>query len=393
MATHVAGSQQRRMRIRELFPKILIGRHPVGKLNSITDVPGVLVHTESIRRPKTDTTEAINTGVTTILPRRDWFERSCHAGIFSFNGSGEMTGSHWIEETGLLRSPIVITNSFAVGPCYTGIYQYAIKHHSPGDGTADWFLLPVVCETFDGYLNAIASLPVTPEMVVRGIESATADAVPEGCTGGGTGMIVHTNFKGGTGSASRLIQGHQGKTYTVGAVVQANYGKDWDLHIGRVPVGKLMMDQEKRQGHEENLPEPRIPGPTKDGSIICIVATDAPLNPTQCKRLAKRATTGLARVGGWGSNTSGDIFLAFSTTAPNTPGKEAMDWLPTPVASESIVNNSINALFEAAADCVEESIYNAITMAETTIGPYDRKIEAINLDRLKELLEKHYVTE
>ena len=408
----VSSSASPRKRIRELFPSIVIGRYPTGKLNSLTDVPGVLVHTESIHSPNKPATDgskaqhAINTGVTTILARKDWFDYACHAAIFRFNGSGEMTGSHWLNDTGLLNSPIIVTNSLAVGACYDGVYKYATE-----DGLANWFLLPVVAETFDGFMSNVAAMPVTPDMVVRGIDRASADAVPEGNRGGGTGMMCH-GVKGGTGSASRVIKGtvtangeKTEKEFTIGALIQANYGAQWDLHIGRVPVGKLLMEPEKRAAWEESLGEAgfRVDGtqkpesvaeergPKKDGSIIIILATDAPLHPTQLKRLARRATTGLSRVGGWGSNTSGDIFLAFST-ANKIKREPGISWKIDPQADfEVLYDQSINALFETAADCVEESIYNALCMAEDMEGPLGRKANAIDLEKLRELLEKHYV--
>jgi len=406
-----------RKRIREVFPDIIIGRHITGPLNSITDVPGVLAHTESIHRangtsPDGKPLHAINTGVTTILPRSDWFDHSCHAGIFRWNGSGEMTGSHWLEETGLLSSPIIITNSFAVGPCYTGVYDYAIREYADKTtGLADWFLLPVIAETYDGFLNDIATMPVTSDMVVRGIERASADAVPEGCTGGGTGMICQ-GYKAGTGSASRVLAGakkrvgqrQEPKKYTVGVVVQSNFGAEWDLHIGRVPVGKLLMDPKKRATHEAELhaetrelmrsrtpTEPTNAGPNKDGSIIVVVATDAPLHPTQLRRLAKRCTTGFGRAGGWGSNSSGDIFLAFST-AEHIPRDFDSRWTPTVGQEmELLETETMNALFEATADATEEAIYNSICMAEDTVGPLGREVKAIDLEKLRGCLEKWYV--
>lgn len=398
-----------RQRLRELFPSIKIGRFTPGPKNSITDIPGILVSTQSIHKPNTDTPQpipghqdqnlktvhAINTGLTVILPRHDWFHHACYAGIFRFNGSGEMTGTHWLEETGLLASPIVITNSFAVGPAYSGIYRYAIREYSKGP--ADWFLLPVVAETFDGHMNDIAAMPVTEEMVVRGIELANEDKVPEGNTGGGTGMLCQ-GFKGGTGSSSRIVKGKvvvKGEEdkwvdYTVAALVQANFGAQWYLNFGGVPVGKLMMDKEKREAWEKNV-QPAETSP-KDGSIIIIVATDAPLHPTQLTRLAKRATVGLSKVGGWGSNSSGDIFLAFST-AEKIPRQTEDGRFDTALRQKVgvIVDDSINALFESAADAVEESIYNALCMAEDMEGPEGHTAKAIDLEHLKQLLEQHYV--
>ncbi|KAA8651050.1 P1 family peptidase [Aspergillus tanneri] len=293
-----------RPRVRDLLPKLHLGRHRPGLLNSLTDVPGVLVHTESIHRPSTNTSHAINTGITTILPRRDWFNYGCYAGYFRFNGSGEMTGSHWLDETGLLNSPIILTNSFSVGACYTGIYEYAVREYRDKEsGLVDWFLLPVVAETCDLYLNDIGAMVVTPDMVVRGIDQANADFVKEGNTGGGTEVM-----------------------YTVAALVQANYGAKRDLHFGGVPVGRLIAEQDAIATAEEES-QREDARKAKDGSIIVVIATDAPLHPTQLQRLAKRATVGLSRVGGWGSNSSGDIFIAFST-AEKIPRAPDFSWKP-----------------------------------------------------------------
>ena len=314
-----------------------------------------------------------------------------------------MTGSHWLEETGNLASPIIVTGSLNVGAAYSGVYKYAIKHHADEHGLAEGFLLPVVAETYDGFCSDVGAMPVTEEMVVTGIEEASGARVEEGNSGGGTGMTA-AGFKAGTGSASRILPG---KGYTLGALVQANYGAQWDLHIGRVPVGKMMMEGEKRKNWEKNIrpegegeggeKEKEIPvrekAPSKDGSIIVILATDAPLSAIQCQRLAKRATIGVARVGGWASNTSGDIFLAFSTgvRAARDPG---VKWeVEVERTVEALEDQNLNALFECAADATEEAIYNALCMAETTEGPLGRKAFAMDLGRVRELLEKYYVRE
>jgi D-aminopeptidase len=217
-----------RKRLRQLIPEVYLGKYATGTKNSLTDVPGVLAHTQSIHKGSGVKAGSINTGVTTILPRADFFRNACFAGIFRFNGSGEMTGSHWIEETGLLHSPIIITNSFAVGAAYQGIYEYCIPKYKNEEGEADWFMLPVVAETFDGYMNDIGKLVVKPEHIVHGIENVSDEAVPEGNTGGGTGMLCH-GHKGGTGSSSRIVKGQDAKgnpvDYTVAVLVQANYGR------------------------------------------------------------------------------------------------------------------------------------------------------------------------
>lgn len=224
-------SSQPRGRVREILPTLFLGVNKPGPKNAITDVPGVLVSTQSIHRPaghnSAKPASVINTGVTTIIPRTDWFHNACYAAVFSFNGSGEMTGTHWINETGLLNSPIVITNSFSVGAAYNGIYEYAVREYADKEtGLVNFFLLPVVAETFDGHLNDIAAMVVTPDMIVKGIENANSDGVREGNHGGGTGMMT-MGFKAGTGSASRLVPGllHGEKVdFTVGCLVQSNFG-------------------------------------------------------------------------------------------------------------------------------------------------------------------------
>ncbi|KAJ2971799.1 hypothetical protein NQ176_g7520 [Zarea fungicola] len=273
-------SNSPRARLRDIVPSVFLGSWSPGPKNGITDVPGVRVHMQSIHSHDGN----VNTGVTTIVPRDDWFHKACHAGIFRFNGSGEMTGTHWIEETGLLHSPIILTNSFAVGPAYTGIYQHALKKYKGEDGEVGWFLLPVVGETFDGHLNDLGVSAVTPEHIVAGLENATSDAVQEGNTGGGTGMICQ-GFKGGTGTSSRLVPAaKEGKTYTVAALVQANYGRRHHLRISGVPVGRIIADEAAKKAAAAGQEVPKNAADaskeTRDGSIIVIIATDAPLHPT-----------------------------------------------------------------------------------------------------------------
>ncbi|KAL8751032.1 MAG: hypothetical protein Q9184_006204 [Pyrenodesmia sp. 2 TL-2023] len=396
----------RRARVRDILPKLKLGFYQPGPSNSLTDVPGVLVHTESIIRPSvihslSESHREIRTGVTTILPRKDFFHQGCYAGYFRFNGSGEMTGVHWLDETGLINTPIIITNSFAVGAAYGGIYEYCIQKYRNSRGICDWFLLPLVAETFDGIMSDIGAMPVTPQHIVRGIEQASSDPVKEGNTGGGTGMLCQ-GFKGGTGSSSRIIEGLElneatGKkglvTYHVGSLVQCNYGAQRDLRIGGVPVGRLFMEEDGGEINsmgwaEEGLE--KTSRPQQDGSIIVIIATSAPLHPIQLQRLAKRATVGLARVCGWGSNGSGDIFLAFSTAHEIPRDPPDSDRKPTVSQKIRIMEDtSINALFEAAADAVEEAIYNALCMAETMVGLAGKKVEALDLERLKRVMEKY----
>jgi D-aminopeptidase len=406
-STPTPSGQSSRCRLRDLLPTVYLGKYQPGPKNSLTDVEGVLAHTQSIHSAEGAVPGSINTGVTTILPRAEFFNKACFAGIFRFNGSGEMTGTHWIEETGLLHSPIIITNSFAVGAAYQGIYEYCIPKYKSEDGGVDWFMLPVVGETFDGYMHDIGNLVVKPEHIIHGIENVSADAVPEGSTGGGTGMLCH-GHKGGTGSSSRIVNGKgadgKEKKYTVAALVQANYGRINDFKISGAPIGRLLIqDIEKRvlEKEPESMTEQAIldqinaAKDKKDGSIIVILATDAPLHPLQLQRLAKRATVGLARVGGVGHNPSGDIFLAFSTgneipvQSVGAGRQDVNPWIPSAMSIDMIDDNTINSLFEAAADSVEESIYNTLCMAEDMKGFKDRVVHGLPLERVKELMQKY----
>ncbi|KAJ4361743.1 hypothetical protein N0V95_001636 [Ascochyta clinopodiicola] len=407
MSSSTSSGSTSRQRVRQLLPTVYLGRYETGSKNSLTDVAGVLVSTQSIHEsPKYPDAPArsINTGVTTILPRRDWFNKGCFAGIFRFNGSGEMTGSHWIEESGLLHSPIVITGSFGVGNAYNGIYEHGIREHSDKVGKVGWFLLPVVAETFDGFLHDVSKFAVTSQHVVKGIDDASSEPVQEGNSGGGTGMICHW-FKGGTGSSSRVVPADQGKTYTIGALVQTNYGQMRDFKIAGAPIGRLIYEEQQRLA-EENPTDPKLMAQSsmlfkikeekdkQDGSIIIILATDAPLHPTQLRRLAKRATVGLSRVGGWASNSSGDIFLAFSTAnevtvQEYTATTQKVDpWKPKAHSVDMIDDQTINALFEASADAVEEAILNAVFMAQSMDGNGNR-IDALDLERVQELMGKY----
>ena len=381
-----------RVRLRQLVPDVYLGAWEPGPKNGITDVPGVLASTITIRQGN----GWVNTGVTTILPRQDWFHNASYAGIFRFNGSGEMTGSHWIEETGLLHSPIIITNSFSVGPCYTGVYKYAIEHYGQGKDGIDWFLLPVVAETFDGHLNDLSQFVITPDLVVEGINKASAEPVAEGNVGGGTGMMCH-GFKGGTGTSSRLVPGLNDKVHTVGVLVQANYGRLQHLHVAGVPVGRILAEQASRDSAAAaKKAEYDQAKDKKDGSIIIVVATDAPLHPTQLRRLAKRATVGISRVGGYGHNPSGDVFIAFSTAnkIPVQDSRQGLDRFKAREIDVTVVDDqTINGLFEAVADATQEAVYNALCMAETITGNRDRTIEALPLDKVKEIVEKFHDTE
>jgi D-aminopeptidase len=350
----------------------LIGELPTGPNNAITDVPGVTVgHTTLIY----DEPRIARTGVTVVMPRGGQVQNdNAFAAYYSFNGNGEMTGLPWLEETGLLSSPVAITNTHQVGVVRDALVEYAANR-----GLDSWFL-PVVAETYDGFLNDINAFHVTKEHVFQALDSASDGPVAEGNVGGGTGMMCH-GFKGGIGSASRVAD-VGGASYTVGTLVQANYGHRRLLRVDGVPVG--------REINSDVVP---LPGRSDDGegSIIVIVATDAPLIPIQCKRLVQRATIGLARAGGVGHNGSGDIFLAFSTGNHPTLDSSEDDASDTgqPIDVQMIPNHLIDPLFEATAEAVEESILNALTAAETTVGYQGRTAHAIPLDTLQHVMEKY----
>ena len=339
-------------RLRDLG--IALGQLPAGPLNAITDVAGVSVGVSTIIR---DQPHAARSGVTAIWPSSSVFTDFLPAGFHSFNGNGEMTGTIWLAEQGLLASPICITNTHAVGVVRDAIVQLASKRKIE----LAWHL-PVTAETFDGWLSDAEHFPVTSDDAIAALESAKSGAVPEGNVGGGTGMICH-EFKGGTGTASRRLSADLGG-WTVGALVQANYGMRNLLRCGHAPVGLEITDD------VVPVPEREIKPKADQGSIIVVLATDAPLLPIQCQRLARRATTGLAWVGGFGSNSSGDIFLAFST-GNHVPIKSPMTNL------RMLGMDQCTPLFQAAAEATEEAIWNAMIAAETMTGWQGRTVHAI----------------
>jgi D-aminopeptidase len=352
-------------RLRDL--DISIGRLSPGKHNAITDVPDVWVgHTTLI----SDEPRVARTGVTAILPRqgRIWKEPA-FAAFHSYNGCGEMTGTHWIAESGMLSSPICITNTGQVGSVHEAMGMYAVEQ-----GLAKDFELPVVAETYDGWLNDMAALHIQPDHVYQAFENAAPGPVAEGCVGGGTGMICH-EFKGGIGTASRMVAS-SGDVYTVGVLVQANYGTRKDLRLDGVPMGMEIQGEKIPSAWVEETK----PGA---GSIIIILATDAPLIAFQCRRLAQRATAGLARTGGFGNNGSGDIFLAFAT------GNHIDPDIRTPIQVRMIPNNNLNPFFLAAAEAVEEAIWNALIAAETTTGFKGRKAFAIPHEEVVRVWKKY----
>jgi D-aminopeptidase len=338
-----------------------------GAFNAITDVKGVEVgHTTLISgEGKLEVGKGpIRTGVTAIHPRGKTSNDPVFAGWFSLNGNGEMTGTTWIEESGFLEGPVMITNTSSVGIVRDAVIAWQSRQFSK---TMQPWGLPVVAETWDGWLNDIGGFHVKQEHAFEALDNAKSGSVAEGNVGGGVGMICF-EFKGGIGTASRKLGERQGD-YTVGALVQSNFGLRNQLTVAGVPVGRELSEGAFRQ--------------RENGSIIIVVATDAPLLPHQLKRLARRAAMGLARTGSVAGNGSGDIFIAFSTANPNVAQARS----PVPLAM--LPNDQMNPLFEATAQAVEEAIINALVAAETMVGRDDHKVLALPHDGLREVLKKY----
>lgn len=336
-----------------------------GPLNAITDVAGVEVGQTTLVSG-----DDVRTGVTVVLPDGKRGRNQVFAGWFTLNANGEMTGTTWVEESGILEGPVAITNTHSVGTVHQAVIEWSVKHV---EGLT--WSLPVVAETWDGTLNDINGFHVKPEHVFAAIESASGGRVAEGNVGGGTGMIVY-EFKGGIGTSSRIVETGQGR-YTVGVLVQANYGVRPLLRIAGVPVGKELTDLMPEE-HE-------APGAYgRDGSIIIVVATDAPVLPHQLKRIAKKASLGLGRDGSISSNSSGDIFLAFSTFRKNI-GSEAGGLYDL----KMLGNRELSPLFQATVEATEEAVVNAMVAAETMTGRNGTKVYALPHDRLRQILRKY----
>lgn len=364
------------MRIREICERtgISLGLLEPGRHNAITDVPGVRVgHSTIVRDGEGPVKGIIRTGVTVIVPCDDIVENSVSAGYFSQNGNGEFTGCHWMDEAGLLSTPIALTNTHSVGVVRDTVIDYYCRKYP---GALDW-MLPVVAETWDGFLSDINGFHVRPEHVVAALDSAAAGPVAEGCVGGGTGMCCH-EFKGGIGTSSRVLPKEEGG-YAVGVLVQANYGRRPELTIAGAPVG-------------QEIPVSEVPGrdnPTEpvrpyqgDGSIIVVVATDAPLLADQCKRLARRAGLGVGITGSTAADGSGDIFVAFSTA-------NRLDNSGERFSVETLNHARMNPLFTATVEATHEAIVNALCMATTTRGIRGRVAHALPLDRLRDILRRY----
>jgi len=344
-----------------------------GPLNAITDVAGVEVGHSTILSPP-GASPVVRTGVTAVLPRgRGGSSDAVFAGWFAQNGNGEMTGTTWVEESGHLWGPVLITNTHSVGTVRDAVIAWSLARHGESE-ELNWSL-PVVGETWDGWLNDINGFHVKPEHAFAALDGARRGAVAEGNVGGGTGMICY-EFKGGIGTASRQLL-DAATPYTVGVLVQANFGGRGQLTIAGVPVGREIPEEPAYAGRI-------VPDPTGDtGSIIVVVATDAPLLPHQLKRLARRATMGIARTGGIASDSSGDIFIAFSTA---NPGAGAVEGRP---ALTMIPNPRLSPFFEATIEATEEAIVNALVAARTLDGPDGHRAVALPHDRLVAALRKY----
>jgi len=349
-----------------------------GQFNVITDVKGVEVGYVTLISG--DGKQSVRTGVTAILPQGKNFNGRVFAAWHTLNGNGEMTGTTWVDESGGLGSPIMITNTHSVGIVRDAVIEWGARRF-PGEGYSGDFSLPVVAETWDGFLNDINGFHVKKEHVFEALEKAAAGRLAEGNVGGGTGMMSH-GFKGGTGTSSRVLEARFGG-YTIGVLVQANYGARQLFSVAGVPVGKEIKDLTPVAG-KENVGLISKSNEEGAGSIIVVVATDAPLLPHQLKRLVKRVSLGIGNVGGRGENSSGDIFIAFSTanTAEFSKSEEVANLKMLP-------NEKINQLFWATAQATEESIINAMVAAETMKGVGGNTAFALPHDRLKEVLKKY----
>ena len=346
-----------------------------GPYNAITDVKDVEVgHTTLISgQGKLKVGEGpVRTGVTAILPRGKNSTDDVFGAWFTLNGNGEMTGTTWLEDSGLLDGPIMITNTHSVGVVRDAVIAWKVKRGEP-DMEGYWWSLPVVAETWDGFLNDINGFHVKPEHVFHALDSAHGGPVEEGSVGGGTGMVCN-EFKGGIGTSSRMLDAKDGG-YTIGVLVQCNYGSRQNLRVAGIPVGREIKSED---------PYAYQPSPiSEQGSIIIVIATNAPLLPTQLKRLAHRATLGIGRDGSISGNGSGDIFIAFSTA--NSGASSATK----PVDVKMVPNDSLDAVFAATVEATEEAVINAMIAAESMTGIDNHHVTALPHDQLKAVLKKY----
>lgn len=369
------------MRARELG--IEIGLGAPGPLNAITDVSGVRVGCATLVEgdgPLVVGEGPVRTGITVIVPREgEISEEPLFAGCHTLNGNGEFTGLEWVRESGLLMSPIALTNTHSVGVVRDALVAREVKARGPGKL---YWSMPHVGETWDGCLNDVGGQHVRAEHVEAAFAAASAGPVPEGNVGGGTGMICH-DFKGGTGSASRVVE-LAGERFTLGALVQANHSSREVFNVNGVPVGQILDDAA--------VPEPKLPetdGPAPAGSIIVVLATDAPLLPTQLRRLAQRAGLGIAMLGAYGDHFSGDIFFAFSTADQGIPRQDYEAGGPLRLRAEWVSLPHFTPLLQAAAEATAEAILNAMLQAETMTGRDDVTAHALDGERLAALLDSY----
>jgi L-aminopeptidase/D-esterase-like protein len=344
-----------------------------GPLNAITDVKGVAVgHTTLITgEGKLVVGKGpVRTGVTAILPQGKEFRGRVFGAWYSMNGNGEMTGTAWLEESGCLGTPVLITNTHSVGVVRDAVIEWNIRR-GLGEGYTGDASLPLVAETYDGFLNDINGFHVKKEHVFQALESATSGLVDEGNVGGGTGMRAH-GFKAGIGTSSRVLDSKDGG-YTVGVLVQANYGARDLLRIAGVPVGKEITDLAPMRGEQKD----------GQGSIIVVLATNAPLLPHQLKRLVRRVSLGIGTVGGRGENSSGDLFVAFSTANTEVSKTAGTAQL------EMLANEGVNPLFRETVNATEEAIVNSLVAAKTMTGINGNTAYALPHDRLKEVMKKY----
>ena len=340
-----------------------------GQLNAITDVKGVEVGQTTLisgSGPLKIGVGPVRTGVTAILPRGHNFKDSVFAAWFTLNGNGEMTGTTWVEDSGFLDGPVMITNTHSVGVVRDAVIAWRVKNAAPDDD-GYWWSLPVVAETWDGELNDINGFHVKPEHVFHALDSAKGGPVEEGSVGGGTGMICN-EFKGGIGTSSRVLDSKYGG-YTVGVLAQCNYGSRSQLRIAGVPVGREIGEHTVR---DDDI-----------GSIIVVVATDAPLIPTQLKRVARKVSLGLGRDGSFSGDGSGDIFIAFSTANPGAAEPKGVHQLTM------LPNQRLNPIFLATVQATEEAVINAMVAAKTMKGINDVEVIGLPHDRLREVLKKY----
>ena len=393
-ASLAAMSLHAQARLRENDLHLRIGGTP-GRLDAITDVSGVEVgHTTLISGsgPLVIGTGPVRTGVTVVLPRGRDNADPVFAAWFTLNGNGEMTGTTWVQESGFLEGPIAITNTHSVGVVRDAIIRWEVSRKNV---LQPWWL-PVVAETYDGGLNDINGFHVKTEHALAALDDARGGAVKEGVVGGGTGMVC-LGFKGGIGTASRTLTVEEGG-YTVGVLVQCNFGSRRDLRIAGVPVGEEITDLTPCIANTAPVPVDSrarrkcdaAPGnddaastEAEQGSIIVVVATDAPLMPHQLKRLVTRVSLGIGRQGGFGGNGSGDIFIAFSTA-------NAKSWSSDSVSTLRMLGNDrISPLFKATAQATEAAITNALLAAETTTGANDLRVYAMPVDRMLAAMKKY----